>query len=75
MYDGTEDNGGIRDWNIKERKVGRLLVIINTQLECLQKACRHMIHKSFGLLTFSILLSKAVNVLKEYKQTGYLQSF
>ena len=61
-------------WSILERKIGRPHVIIGAQLESLRKASRVKAHDSTGLISFSVIVSNFVNVLKEYKQIGDLQS-
>ena len=53
---------------ILERKIGRPPVIIDAQLENLQKFSQVKPHDSTGLITFSVIVSNFVNVLKEYKQ-------
>ena len=60
--------------SILERKFGRPHVIINAQLESLRKASQVKPHDSPGLIGFSVIVSNFVNVLKEYKQIGDLQS-
>ena len=61
-------------WNILERKFGRPLVIIDAQLESLRKAIQVKPHDSTTLINFSVFVSNFVNVLKEYKHIGDLQS-
>ena len=61
-------------WSILERKFGRPRVIIDAQLESLRKASQVKPHDSAGLISFSVIVSIFVNVLKEYKQIGDLQS-
>ena len=61
-------------WSILERKFGRPHVIIDAQLESLRKASQVKPHDSTGLISFSVIVSNFVNVLKEYKQIGDLQS-
>ena len=61
-------------WSILERKFGRPHVIIDAQLESLRKASQVKIQDSTGLISFSVIVSNFVNVLKEYKQIGDLQS-
>ena len=61
-------------WSIPERKFGRPHVIIDAQLESLLKASQVKPHDSTGLISFSVIVSHFVNVLKEYKQIGDLQS-
>ena len=61
-------------WNILERKFGRPHVIIDAQLESLRKANQVKPHDSTNLITFSVIVSNFVNVLKEYKHIGDLQS-
>ena len=56
-------------WSILEKKTGRPHVIIEAQLESQVKP-----HDSTGLISFSVIVSNFVNVLKEYKQIGDLQS-
>ena len=58
-------------WSILERKFGRPHVINDAQLENLRQVKPH---DSTGLISFSIIFSISVNVLKEYKQIGDLQS-
>ena len=60
--------------SILERKFGRPHVIIDAQLESLRKASQVKPHDSTGLISFSVIVSNFVNVLKEYKQIGDLQS-
>ena len=61
-------------WSILERKFGRPHVIIDAQLEILRKASQVNPHDSTGLISFSVIVSNFVNVLKEYKRIGDLQS-
>ena len=61
-------------WSILERKFGRPHVIIDAQLESLRKASQVKPHNSTALISFSVIVSNFVNVLKEYKQIGDLQS-
>ena len=61
-------------WSIQERKFGRPHVIIDAQLESLRKASQVKPHDSTGLISFSVNVLNFVNVLKEYKQIGDLQS-
>ena len=61
-------------WSILERKFGRPHVIIDAQLESLRKASQLKPHDSSGLISFSVIVSNFVNVLKVYKQIGDLQS-
>ena len=61
-------------WNILERKFGRTLVIIDAQLKSLRKANQVKPHDSTSLINFSVIVSNFVNVLKEYKHIGDLQS-
>ena len=61
-------------WSILERKFGRPHVIIDAQLESLRKASQVKPYDSTGLISFSFIVSNFVNVLKEYKQIGDLQS-
>ena len=53
-------------WSILERKFGRPHVIIDAQLESLRKASQVKPHDSTGLISFSVIVSNFVNVLKEY---------
>ena len=53
---------------------GRPHVIIDAQLESLRKASQVKHQDSTGLISFSVIFSNFVNVLKEYKQIGDLQS-
>ena len=61
-------------WSILERKFGNPHVIIDAQLESLRKASQVKPQDSTGLISFSVIVSNFVNVLKEYKQIGDLQS-
>ena len=61
-------------WNILERKFGRPHIIIDAQLESLRKANQVQPHDSTNLINFSVIVSHFVNVLKEYKHIGDLQS-
>ena len=61
-------------WSILERKFGRPHVIIDAKLESLRKASQVKPHDSTSLINFSVIVSNFVNVLKEYKQSGDLQS-
>ena len=61
-------------WGILERKFGRPHMIIDAQLESLRKASQVKPHDSTGLISFSVIVSNFVNVIKEYKQIGDLQS-
>ena len=49
-------------------------IIIDANLENIRKASRVKSHDSIGLNSFSVIVSNFVNVLKEYKQIGDLQS-
>ena len=49
-------------------------MIIDAQLESLRKASQVKPHNSTGLIRFSVIVSNFMNVLKEYKQIGDLQS-
>ena len=61
-------------WSILERKFGRTRVIIDAQLESLRKAIQVRPPDSTDLISFSVIVSNFVYVLKEYKQIGNLQS-
>ena len=61
-------------WSIVERKFGRPHVIIDAQLESLRKASQLKPQESTSLISFSVIVSNFVNVLKEYMQIGDLQS-
>ena len=61
-------------WNILERKFVRPRVIIHAQLKSLRKANQVKPHDSTSLINFSVTVSNFVNVLKEYKNIGDLQS-
>ena len=61
-------------WSILERKFGRPHVIIDAQLESLHKASQLKPLESTGLISFSVIFLNFMNVLKEYKQIGDLQS-
>ena len=61
-------------WSILERKFGRPHVIIDAQLESLRKASQVKPHDLTGLISFSVIGLNFVNVLKEFKQIGDLQS-
>ena len=61
-------------WSILERNFGRPHVIIDAQLESLRKAIQVKPHDSTVPVSFSVIVSNFVNVLKEYKQIGDLQS-
>ena len=61
-------------WSILERKFGRPHVIIDAQQESLRIASQVKPHDSTRLISFSVIVSNFVNVLKEYKQIGVLQS-
>ena len=61
-------------WSILEKKFGRPHVIIDAQLEGLRKASQVKLHDSTGLISFSVIVSNFVNVLKEYKKIGDLKS-
>ena len=49
-------------------------MIIDAQLESLRKASQVKPHNSTGLISFSVIVSNFVNVLKGHKQIGDLQS-
>ena len=51
-------------WSILERKFGRPHVIIDAQLESLRKASQVKPHDSTGLISFSVIVSNFVNVLR-----------
>ena len=57
-------------WSILESKFGRPHVII----DAFAKASQVKPHDSTRLISFSVIVSNFVNVLKEYKQIGDLQS-
>ena len=61
-------------WNILERKFGGTHVIIDAQLESPRKANQVKTHDSTRLIIFFVIVSNFVNVLKEYKHIGDLQS-
>ena len=61
-------------WIILERKFGRPYVIIDAQLESLRKANQVKPHDSTSPINFSVIVSNFVNLLKEYKYIGDLQS-
>ena len=61
-------------WCILERKFGRPHVNFDAQLESLRKASQVKPQYSTSLISFSVIVSNFVNVLKEYKQIGDLQS-
>ena len=61
-------------WEILEKKFERPHVIIDAQLESLRKANQVKPHDSTSLINFSVIISNFVNVLKEYKHIGDLQS-
>ena len=61
-------------WSILERKVGRSHVYIDSQLESMRKTNQVKPHESASLIQFSDIVSNFVNVLKEYKPIGDLQS-
>ena len=61
-------------WSILERKFGRPHVIIDAQLKSLRTASQVKHQNSTVLISFSVIFSNFVNVLKEYKQIGDLQS-
>ena len=61
-------------WSILERKFGRPQVIIDAQLESLRKANPVKPHDSTGLISFPVIVSNFVKVLKEFKQIADLQS-
>ena len=49
-------------------------MITHAQLESLRKASQVKPHYSTGLVSFSVIVSNFVNVLKDYNQIGDLQS-
>ena len=49
-------------------------MIIDAQLKSLRKASQVKPHDTTELISFSVIVSNFVNVLKEYKQIGDLQS-
>ena len=49
-------------------------MIFDAQLESLRKASQVKLQDSPGSINFSIFVSIVVNVLKGYRQVGYLQS-
>ena len=61
-------------WNILERKFGRPHVIIDAQLESLRKTNQAKPHDSNSLINISVFVSNFVNMLKEYRYIGDLQS-
>ena len=61
-------------WSNLEKKFGRPHVIIDAKQESLRKANHVKPHDSTCLISFSVIVSNFVNVPKEYKQIGDLQS-
>ena len=61
-------------WSILERKFGRPHVIIDAQLESVCKASQVKPHDLTRMISFSAIVLIFVNVVKEYKQIGDLQS-
>ena len=61
-------------WNFLEKNFGMPHVIIDAQLEGLRRANQVKPHDSTGVTSFSVIVSNFVNVLKDYKQIGDLQS-
>ena len=61
-YSGQFDGAA---WSILERKFGRPHVIIDAQLESLRKASQVKTHDSKGLISFPVIVSNFVIVLKE----------
>ena len=61
-------------WSILEGQFGRPHVIIDAKLESLCRSSQAKPHNSTGLISFSVNVSNFVNVLKEYKHIGDLQS-
>ena len=61
-------------WSILERKFVRSHVIVDAQLVSLRKASQVKPHNSTGLISFSVIVLNFVNLLKENKQIGDLQS-
>ena len=61
-------------WNILERKFGRPHLFIDAKLENLRKGNQVKPDDSTSLNKFSVIVSNFVNVLKEYKHIGDLQS-
>ena len=57
-----------------KRNLEGLMVIIDAQLEGLCKLRQVKPNDSIGLISSSLIVSNFVNVLKEYKQIGVLQS-
>ena len=55
-------------------KFGRSHVIIDAQLESLLKASQLKPHESTDLISFLVIVSNFVIMLKEHKQIGDLQS-
>ena len=60
--------------SILERKFGWPHVIMDAQLGSLRKASQVKPHDSTSLISFSVIVSNFVSVLKEYKHIGDLQS-
>ena len=54
-------------WSILERNFARPHVVIDEELESLRKANQVKPHDSTGLISFSVIVSNFVNVLKECK--------
>ena len=61
-------------WSSLVRKYGRTHVAIDAQLESLRKVNQVKPQDSTGLISFSLIFSNFVNVLKQYKLIGDLQS-
>ena len=61
-------------WSIFEKKSGMSHVTIDVQLDILRKSSQMKPHNSTGLISFSVIVSNFVNVLKENSWIGDLQS-
>ena len=71
---GYSGNLIVAAWSILESKFGRPHVIIDAQLASPCKAIQVIRHDSTVLITFSVIFSNFVNVVKKCKQIGDLQS-
>ena len=61
-------------WSILESRFERPQVIIDAQLESLCEASKVKPHYPTDVISFSVIVSNFVNMVKEYKQIGDLQS-
>ena len=61
-------------WRVLQKKFGRPNLIVDAQLQAVKKAPFVQKNDSKTLIQFSVIVSNFVNVLREYKYLGDLES-